>query len=388
MKLNRDDFKYAINIAPRLQHRPDLDVLLEQMIAIKASDLFLMGDEYAWVHAASAKARITKRILTNKEVQDLLQSFYGVNATAKLGIPEPIDVDLELKEVSMNDKGEKAFIRHRFRVNAINAKRNGRLCTCITIRAISSQPPKASDLGVEGEIIDICEKSQQGLILVVGATGNGKSTTLASLLRHLLEQKNANRNIVTIESPIEYVYDDIEKPDSIINQLQIGQCVDSFSEGVRNSLRMAPTDILIGEARDFETISNAIEASTTGHLVFSTVHANNVPETVQRMVSAFPEALQYQGQQNLMQALKMIVAQRLVPRVGGGRIAIREYMVFDQDSKDALGLSKNITIECLSLLKTKGVTMADDAKAKYEQGLISQETYEKIKFNYDGGDDA
>jgi defect-in-organelle-trafficking protein DotB len=386
MKLNREDFLSAVNIEPRLQNRNDLDILLKQMIKIKASDLFLLGDDYAWAHVSSKKVRLTKRILTNKEVQDMLQSFYGVNATAKLGMPEPIDVDLELKETLVNESKEKGFIRHRFRVNAINSKRNGRLCTNVTIRSISSQPPRAEDLDIEDKIIDICTKSQQGLILVVGATGNGKSTTLASLLRHMLEQKNANRNIVTIESPIEYVYDDIEKPDSIISQLQIGQCVESFSEGVRNSLRMAPTDILIGEARDFETISTAIAASTTGHLVLSTVHANNTAETIQRMVSAFPESLQKQGQQNLMQALKMIVAQRLVPKIGGGRIALREYMIFDQDSKNVLSLSKNITVDCLTQLNEKGVTMIDDAKIKFKQGLISEETLDKVRFNYDSGE--
>ena len=309
----------------------------------------------------------------------MLNDFYGINATAQLGTPKPINSDLEFKEDI--GSGEKP-IRHRFRVNAVYGKKHGRLSTIITIRSISANPPKAEDLDICDEILDTCVMSQQGLIIIVGGTGNGKTTTLAAILRYLLEREESNKNIVTIEEPIEYVYDNIKCPTSFINQLEHGRCVTSFAEGLKNSLRMAPTDILIGEARDYETISTAIEASVTGHNVYSTVHANNVAETIQRMVSAFPEALQFQGQQNLIQALKMIVAQRLVPTVDGKRIALREYLILTKDIKDILSVSKSIATDASRMVKESGMTMAADAERYYKMGKISEDTLNRIKLNY------
>lgn len=375
-----NDRKYLVtNMPPRLSTKIHLDMLLEMLVKSKGSDLFIMGNDFAWMHVNSKKVRVTPRLLTNKEVSDMLNDFYGINATAQLGSPKPINSDLEFKEDIGN--GEKP-IRHRFRVNAVYGKKHGRLSTTIIIRSISADPPKAEDLDIGQDILDTCVTSQQGLILVVGGTGNGKSTTLAAILRYLLERKESNKHIVTIEEPIEYVYDNIECPTSFINQLEHGRCVTSFAEGLKNSLRMAPTDILIGEARDFETISTAIEASVTGHNVYSTVHANNVAETIQRMVSAFPEALQFQGQQNLIQALKMIVAQRLVPTVDGKRIALREYLVLTKDIKDVLAVSKSVATDASRMVKESGVTMAADAERYYKMGKISEDTLNQIKLNY------
>lgn len=363
----------------RLSTKVHLDIFLEKMVQIGASDIFVMGDDYVMAHVNSRKVKLTPRIITNKEVSDMLNDFYGINATSQLGSPSPINTDLEFKE----ELGEgKRPIRHRFRVNAVNGKRGGRLSVKITIRAISADPPKASDLDISKDILNVCETSQQGLILVVGGTGNGKSTTLAAILRHLLEQEESNKHIVTIEEPIEYVYDNIVSPSSFINQLEKGRCVTSFNEGLENSLRMAPTDILIGEARDYDTISTAIEASVTGHNVYSTVHANTVAATMQRMISTFPESLQFQGQQSLIHALKMVVAQRLVPSTDGKRVALREYLIFDKDIQETLSMSKNVTTDTARFVMERGVPMVVDAERYYNAGRISEETLKKIKLNY------
>lgn len=372
--------KYLVKgLPPRLSTKQHLDMMLELLVASKGSDLFIMGNDFAWMHVNSKKVRVTSRVLTNKEVSDMLNDFYGINATAQLGSPQPINTDLEYKEEIGN--GNKP-IRHRFRVNAVYGKKHGRLSTTVVIRSITAEPPSADMLDISPDILNTCTMSQQGLILVVGGTGNGKSTTLAAILRYLLEQENSNKHIVTIEEPIEYVYDNIDSKTSFINQLEHGRCVKSFAEGLKNSLRMAPTDILIGEARDFETISTSIEASVTGHNVYSTVHANNVAETIQRMVSAFPENLQHQGQQFLIQALKMIVAQRLVPTVDGKRVALREFLVFNKDIKDILSMSKSVATDAFRLVKEHGVTMVQDAEKYFEQGKISKETLNQIRLNY------
>lgn len=371
-------FKDAIAVPSRMDGVDHLNILLDYMVKFGASDLFLCGDDYAWVRKSSKLVRITKRVITAKEVLDMLVSFYGINAGSKLGMPEPIDIDLEYKEVLDNVRA----IRHRFRVNAVNAKINGRLVPDLTIRSIASQPPKAEDLGIEDEILKVCLNSQQGLFLMVGSTGNGKSTTLAAIIREMLERDDANRKMVTIEKPIEYVYDDIEKPSSIIRQFQVGQSITTFSEGLRNSLRQDPDDILIGEARDLETISLATEACVTGHFVLSTVHANSVSETIPRMTNPFQPNLQHKVQQDLIQAMQMIVAQRLVPTVDNKRIALREYLLFTPEVKAELSQSKNLSQDLKRLTFQKGKPMYHSALEAFEQGKITKETLEKIKFNY------
>tara|TARA_B100001245_G_C22894429_1_gene431543 strand:- start:6792 stop:7943 length:1152 start_codon:yes stop_codon:yes gene_type:complete len=375
-------FKEAVVIPARMSGIEDLNFLLDHLVKSGGSDLFLCGDDYAWIRKNSKLVRVTKRVITAKEVMDMLVSFYGINATAKLGMPEPIDIDLDYKEkISAN-----RVIRHRFRVNAVYAKINGRLVPDLTIRSIASQPPSASDLGIEDEVLKICKNSQQGLFLMVGSTGNGKSTTLAGIIRYMVEDESANRKMVTIEKPIEYVYEDIDKPSSIIRQFQVGQCVSDFSEGLRNALRQDPDDILIGEARDLETISLATEACVTGHFVLSTVHANSVSETIPRMTNPFEPSMQHKIQQDLIQAMQMIVAQRLVPTLDGKRTALREYLIFTPEVKMILSKSKNIAQDVKRLTFELGVPMFKSALNAYEDGKISKETLEKIRFNYGDGD--
>jgi defect-in-organelle-trafficking protein DotB len=382
MILKPSYFTDAIDVPPRMTGNEDLNILLGHMVNKGASDLFLCGDDYAWIKKSSRMVRITKRIITGKEVIDMLTGFYGINAASKLGMPEPIDIDLEYREKIESNK----VIRHRFRVNAVNAKINGRLVPDLTIRSIASQPPKASDLNVEPEILDVCLNSQQGLFLMVGSTGNGKTTTLAAIIREILERPEAHRKMVTVEKPIEYVYDDIDKPSSIIRQFQVGQSTTTFSEGLRNALRQAPDDILIGEARDLETIGLATEACVTGHFVLSTVHANSVSETIPRMVNPFPVNIQHKVTQDLIQSMQMIVAQRLVPTIDGKRIALREYLFFTSEIKAKLSDSKNVTQDIKRLVFEKGKSMYRAATEAFEAGVISSDTLEKVKFNY--GDKA
>lgn len=378
--MSSDQYEYAAkSLPPRMSTKAHLDILLENMVKTGGSDLFLMGDDFCWMHLNHKKVRATTRMLSNKEVGDILNDFYGISATSQLGTPTPINTDLEFQESQGNGKKP---IRHRFRVNAVYGKRNGRLSIKIVIRSISANPPLASDLDISDDILNTCVTSQQGLMLVVGGTGNGKSTTLAAILRYILEREESHKHIVTIEEPIEYVYDNIVSPTSFINQLEKGRCVQSFAQGLENSLRMAPTDILIGEARDYETIATSINAAVTGHNVYSTVHANSVAETTQRMISEFPAELQHQGQQNLIQALRMIVAQRLVPSTDGKRVALREYLIFTKEIKDILAVSQNVALDTSKMVIEHGVPMYEDAKRQYELGRISEDTLKQIRLNY------
>lgn len=375
-------YKYAIDIPPRIVDESTIQELLVNMEEHGGSDLFILGNSEVWMSLYGKKVRCTKRKLQDKEAEKIIELIYGTNAVSKLGEGTPLNPSYDFKTKIVENNREMSF-RHRFRCNAVSCLRAGRRSLTITLRSIPTTPPSVHEIGVEQEILDVCRKSDQGLILVVGGTGNGKSTLLASILRDQLEDPLGHRNLVTIEKPIEFVYDDIIKETSFITQMEVGRNIEDFGAGVINALRMAPTTILVGEARNYEEITAAIEASVTGHVVFSTVHANSVAETFQRMIATFPEDLQNQGKNDLIQALKCIVAQRLIPTVNGKRTAIREFLIVDHSIKEYLMKSKNVAIAAFEMVEKYGKPMMRDVEQKLRDGIIDELTYQKQKLNYE-----
>jgi defect-in-organelle-trafficking protein DotB len=360
----------------RLNDRVDLDKILSHAVSIDASDVFLISGYpvKATRHSKVINLSTPTRKVSDNEVLSVLKDFYGINAQAKLGAGEPIDTSYDFIDKATSE-------RLRFRVNASPCLRQGRQGYTITFRSIPTTPPRPMD--VPQEILDTCRTSVQGLILIVGATGNGKSTLLASILREILESEEANTNLITLESPIEFVYDYLDMPSSIVTQMEVGKHIKSFSEGVTNTLRMAPKIILVGESRDYETISSSVEASTTGHTVFSTLHANSVSETIMRLVNAYPKELQHQALLDILTAMKLVVAQRLAPKIGGGRVALREYLIFSNDVKKEIQNSTNLTKTINGIVKKNGTSMIDYAKKLVSDGVIEEKTYNLIKNNYE-----
>lgn len=367
------------NFPRRMTCRSHLDLLLKGMVTLDGSDLFLMSESPAFLSLNGRKVKVTARNLAYQEIVATITDFYGSHTQSALGSGVPIDMSYEFID-------EEANKRYRFRVNVSTCLRNGRDALTATFRTIPTDPPNAAQLGIEDEIMDVFYNTDQGLILVVGATGNGKSTTLAAGIRSLLEQPDGHRNLITLEKPIEFVYDSVEKPTSFVTQMEIGRNASSFSEGVHNTLRMAPTHILVGETRDRETAEASLEASITGHAVISTVHANSVSQTLQRLLALFPEESKRRVMQDLMDATKMIIAQRLVPTVDGKRCAIREFLIFDSKVRNYLREAKNITEAADEMVSKYGQSMMDDVTAKLKEGRISKETFERQKYNYETGE--
>jgi defect-in-organelle-trafficking protein DotB len=232
------------------------------------------------------------------------------------------------------------------------------------------------ELGVE-EMVIRNWAPRQGLVLVTGPTGSGKTTLLASGCRMLIEREQGSGKLLTYEAPIEYVYDTITGPRSLVAQSEIPRHLPNFAAGIRNALRRKPNIILVGEARDRATMSAAIEAGQTGHLVYSTVHTIGVAATVRRIISVFEPSERTERAYAMMETLRMIVTQALVPKIGGGRIGLREYLVFDDNIREQL-LDMSLdkwTVETQRFLVRYGQTMEQSANQAFKAGVIDRRTY-------------
>ena len=204
----------------------------------------------------------------------------------------------------------------RFRVNIFFQR--GSLAA--VLRVIPRGVPTIEELNLPRELYNIT-KVKNGVVLVTGPTGSGKSTTLAAIIHEI--NKRQPIHIVTIEDPIEYLHPNLE---ATVNQREIGADAPSFSLALRSALRQAPKVILVGEMRDLETIETALEAAETGHLVLSTLHTIDASKTVDRVIGVFPKDQHQQVRVRFAQTFKYVISQRLVPRIGGGRVAAIEIM--------------------------------------------------------------
>jgi twitching motility protein PilT len=206
--------------------------------------------------------------------------------------------------------------RTRFRVNVFSQRGT----YSVVLRVIPNRVPTVEELGLPNQLNEIADE-RNGIVLVTGPTGSGKSTTLAAIINKLNREKAIH--IITIEDPIEYLH---PHQMATINQREVGSDTQTFAMALRAALRQAPKVILVGEMRDVETIQIALEASETGHLVLSTLHTIDAAKTIERIVGVFPRNEERQVRTRFAQAFKWVVSQRLIPRVGGGRMAVCEVL--------------------------------------------------------------
>ena len=338
---------------------------------LAASDITLQTGEPVFAEVYGRLLRITQRKLSNTEVAEILNLIYGPNGSAQILSGVDIDTHYEFRP----NRNE----RYRFRVNATGCLVAGHDAIQISFRTIPSTPPKMSDLNLEPQLVDALAPAQ-GIVYVTGATGSGKTTLLAAIIRDLAEKTESHRKILSYEAPIEFVYDTITMPSAIISQSEIPRHLPSFAAGVRNALRRKPRLILVGEARDPETISASIEAALTGHPVYTTLHSNGVAETLRRLVNSFPADEVKARMIDIIETIRVVIWQQLVPSLDGKRIALREFLIFDEKLRDILLDSKleNISAITRHLLKEYGQPMSLDAKRKFDAGLISERDYKRL----------
>ena len=359
---------------------PDhIDGLLVYAQRIDASDITIQTGEAVFAEIYGRLVRITRRELTNSEVGELLNAIYGPNGTTQIMRGEDLDTHYEVRP----NRNE----RFRFRVNGVGCHVDGHEGIQITIRTIPSTPPALTDLQLQSDIL-AGYAPPEGVVYITGATGSGKSTLLAAIIRELAMEKEGNRKILTYESPIEFVYDMLPKPSSIVSQSEIPRHLPSFADGVRNALRRKPHLILVGEARDTETINAVLEAALTGHPVYTTLHSNGVAETIRRLVGSFPKEDRLGRTIDIIETMRLIVWQRLVPSADGKRVALREFLVFNEQIRDRLLAADpdHITEATRELLHEFGQPMIADVEAKYKEGLITERQYKVLTASLENQD--
>ncbi|MBI5127134.1 PilT/PilU family type 4a pilus ATPase [Candidatus Roizmanbacteria bacterium] len=333
----------------------ELNKLLQLVIDKQASDLHIIPEYFPTIRVAGELFQLTTMSKVTGEMaeQMLLGSLTGEQKENFLANRE---LDLAV-----------TYNNGRFRVNLYYAK--GVICG--SFRLIPATIKSIEELGLPA-ILKKCVDFRQGLVLLTGPTGEGKSTTLASIINEI--NHRYSKHIITIEDPIEYVYP-VSK--SIISQRELHQDTHSWSLSLKSALREDPDVILVGEMRDFDTISLVLTAAETGHLVFSTLHTNSAPESIDRIIDIFPPHQQNQVKNQLSTVLKMIVTQRLVPKQNSiERIPAAEILISNSAVSTTIREGKTYLINnILETSEGEGLLLFEkNLLSLYKAGLISKET--------------
>lgn len=322
--------------------------LLDLVVDQNASDLHLQVDQPPTLRISGSMMPIEGEPLTPADTERLMLS---------------ITPDSQVQNAKLNGGADFGFAfmeKARFRVSVLRAKGNYGM----VLRQIPNKMFGLRDIGLPDKIRELLYRPR-GLILVTGPTGSGKSTTLASIINYINE--NRDGHIITIEDPIEYYH---KHKRCVVTQREIGSDVPSFAEAIRRALRQDPDIILVGEMRDLETIEAAISAAETGHLVFGTLHTNSAAKTIDRIVDAFPANMKDMIRTQLASSVQAVIAQVLCKKIGGGRIAGYEIMI--------------TTTSIASLIReNKTFRISSDIQTGAALGMITMDTHLMSLFNRD-----
>lgn len=305
---------------------PKIELLLEEVIKKRASDLHLQVGLPPMLRIDGALAPSTGApVLTEEMVETLV--FAILDDDQKQILLKDKDFDFSF---AFGDLG-------RFRVNAFHERGN----LAAALRLIPNEILTIEQLGLP-PIINKLAEYPRGLVLVTGPTGSGKSTTLAGMISKINNERS--EHIITIEDPIEYTH---RSRKSVIVQREVHYDTYSFSSALRSALREDPDVVLIGEMRDLETIASAITIAETGHLVLATLHTNSAAQSIDRMIDVFPPHQQPQIRSQLANILQAIVCQRLIPAIGGGRVAAAEILVATSAVRNIIREGKTHQLEAV-----------------------------------------
>ena len=324
---------------------------ITQAVAMKASDVHIVNGIPVRFRVDGLIVNMDDHVLTAADCEAYVNS---ISPTVLKETKEKGEVDLAITVAG-----------RRCRVNVFMQQN---ACS-VVLRILNDKIPSLEGLGLP-DVVATFPSYRNGLVLVTGETGSGKSTTLAAVLNSI--NLNSPKHIITLEDPIEYVYTPAK---CVINQREIGRDTKSFANGLRAALREDPDVILVGEMRDLDTIETALTAAETGHLVFGTVHTNSAADAVDRIVDVFPEGRQRQIRLQLSMTLKAVVSQQLLRKKAGGRAAACEVMIVDHAIRNLIREGK--TPQIANALQTSAdngcITMQSAVMNLLSAGLITRE---------------
>ncbi len=346
----------------------DLTQLLAFTMQNKASDLHLSSGSPPIIRVHGIMKRVKADPLSSDDIRTMLYSVMTEDQRAEY--EENLELDFAIA------LGEKA----RFRVNGFTS----RLGSCAVFRTIPTEVPTMAQLDLPPVIRRFADL-KKGIILVTGPTGSGKSTTLASMINHI--NLHAPKHILTIEDPVEFFHNSKK---ALINHREVGTDTKSFARALKSSLREDPDVILVGEMRDYETISLALTAAETGHLVFATLHSSSAAKTIDRVIDVFPTGDKEMVRAMLASSLQGVIAQTLLTRADGtGRIGAYEILVGTNAIRNLI--RENQIPQIYSMMQTGSrygmVTMEDAVNDLLEAGLIDKDEAREALMRVSGGEE-
>lgn len=346
---------------------PGLDSLLIWAFNAGASRIAFQTGHPIWVRVHGQNHRVTSKPMDEMDFSQIVNHLYGADGMARLQGGSDFDTAYSI--------AISRAVRLRFRLNATPTRTSRRDGGNIVLRPIADLPPSLEQQDVESIILENY-RPREGMILVSGATGSGKSTLIAGLIKAKIEDPDGNFDIVEAAAPVEFLMERIRGPNSTMNQTEIPRDLPSFAAFVRGAMRREPTDIIVGECRDSETMSAAVQAAISGHTLTTTVHANNVPLTMQRVASLCPADERDNLISAVAQSLRLVVNQRLTRTVDGRRTALREILVFDAELRGQLLKTDPGDWPTLTqhAIQEKGVSYRASIERALREGRISEQT--------------
>ena len=340
--------------------------LLKAMVAKKGSDLFITSGYPPAIKLDGKMTPVANQQLTPQHTSELARAMMSDKQAQEFEATKECNFAINPGGIG------------RFRVNAF--MQMGRIG--MVLRTITTTIPKFEDLNLPPVLKDIV-MTKRGLIIFVGGTGSGKSTSMAAMIGH--RNENSYGHIITIEDPVEYVH---EHKNCVITQREVGVDTDSWEKALKNTLRQAPDVILIGEVRDTETMEHALTFAETGHLCLSTLHSNNANQAIERIMNFFPPARHVQIYLQLSLNLRAIVSQRLIPSLDGGRVAAMEILTDTPRIKDLIKKGEiDILKEGMEQGVQEGCQTFDDAlftlykerRISFDQAMINADSANNLR---------
>jgi len=330
--------------------------ILEKAVSMGASDIFLIAGLPITFKCNGKQSRIGEERMMPDSLSQLIREIYEISRRETVNLDRETDDDFSFSLSSLG----------RFRVNVFRQRGSA----AAVIRVIHFGLPDPAQLGIPESVLSLADV-KKGLVLITGAAGTGKSTTLACILDRI--NRNRDGHIITMEDPIEYIH---RHNRCIVTQREISIDTPSYLDSLRSALRESPDVILLGEMRDYDTISAAITAAETGVLLFSTLHTSSVSNTINRILDVYPSNQQHQVKIQLAQILKGVVCQQLVPTTDGGQTAVFEIMKTNIAIQNMIREDKLHQLDsAMQAGAAEGMCTMDQSLLKlFREGRITKET--------------